>query len=610
MEPFIVNTDITEIDNLYGRDKSIKILKSCASRKENAGIIGARRFGKTCLLKSMESYIILHPEINAVPVYFDVKSQTTIHKNTSEVYLNMAALLAKKMCELNIVKEGEFKISRRCFLDISTDLVDMKVQMSSWHPQYQQDALFALADEVSNQGKYVLLLLDEIDSLLLEALNSPSDFGRIRGAATDGTKLKFWVAGTAPWKSITSNVGSPELNCGLEQTILSKLNKEDFDKMWQDECSKVEDDSLKQRLLEIEDQVYEKTGGVPYYSKFIGSSFVNGTIDKMPDYTILRDYLCEIYDSKFMTEAERSVLMILADKSMQFDNIADDVNALVTKGLVEKDNNAYQIILGYLNDYVKAKSSNTNLHESIDIEQKEREILVDEIARLFDVNCKKLRPSPFTPSFEDWSVFNSFKIQCTNESTLLAFATSVCKIYYEGSDLGRSLPVGFISRDFCNIIRSLRNRYDHRNCEPRIMDDKRLFLILNNGIVPFQSEHFTNIQSKTLSLFKQELLDMNNLATSSVKSTGSALLEATSIPFLEDGKEYDGIIVSVTNTHGTFLNVKCQNHAFPLQIKTKIANLSANDIVSFVAIKEANIKDPSKSFWKADQVMLKQHGKK
>ena len=110
MEPFIVNTDITDIHNLYGRDKSIKILQSCAYRKENAGIIGARRFGKTCLLKSMESYIISQPEINAIPVYFDVKSQTTIHKNTPEVYLNIAALLAKKMCELNIVKEGEFKM--------------------------------------------------------------------------------------------------------------------------------------------------------------------------------------------------------------------------------------------------------------------------------------------------------------------------------------------------------------------------------------------------------------------------------------------------------------------------------------------------------------------
>ena len=604
MEPFIVNTDITDIHNLYGRDKSIKILQSCAYRKENAGIIGARRFGKTCLLKSMESYIISHPEINAIPVYFDVKSQTTIHKNTPEVYLNIAALLAKKMYELNIVKEGEFKISRRCFLDISTDLVDMKVQMSSWHPQYQQDALFALADEVSYQGKYVLLLLDEIDSLLLEALNSPSDFGRIRGAATDGTKLKFWVAGTAPWKSITSDVGSPELNCGLEQTILSKLAKADFDAMWNDECSKIEDGNLRQRLLDIKDQVYEKTGGIPYYSKFIGSSFVNGTIDRMPDYTILRDYLCEIYESKFMTDFERSVLKTLADKPMRFDNIADDVNALVTKGLVESEESTYSIIFDYLVDYVKAKTSNTNIHESIDIEQKEREILVDEIARLIDVNCKKIKPIPFTPSFEDYEFFKCLKIQCNNESTILAFVTSICKFYYEGSNLGRSLPLGFISRDFCNIIRSLRNKYDHRNCEPRIWDDRKLFSKVNNGIEPYKSIHFSNMQSTILNMFKQELLDMRNSTTSSVISNGSFSSTAT-IPFLEDGKEYEGTIESVTDAYGTFLNVRCPNHAFPLQIKNKIGSLSQNDKVKFIAVSEPNIKNPNKSFWKADQVRLK-----
>ena len=605
MEPFIVNTDITDINDLYGRAKSIKILQSCASRKENAGIIGARRFGKTCLLKSMESFINSHPEINAVPVYFDVKSQATIHKNTPEVYMNIAALLAKKMCEMNIVEEGEFKLSRRCSLDISTDLVDMKVQMSDWHAQYKQDALFALADKVNNHGKYVLLLLDEIDSLLLEALNTPSDFGRIRGAANDGTKLNFLISGTAPWKSFTYKVGSPELNCGLEQCLLSKMAKTDFDAMWYDECSKVEDESLKQKLLLIKDQVYDKTGGIPYYSKFIGSSFVNGTIDEMPDYTILRDYLCEIYDNKFMTDAERSVLKTLADKPMRFDNIADDVNALVTKGLVGKDENTYSIVLDYLVDYVKAKSLNTNIQESIDIEQKERDILVDEIARLIDVNCKKIKPSPFKPSFEDWSVFNSLKIQCTNESTLLAFATSVCKIYYEGSDLGRCLPVGYISRNFCNIIRSLRNRYDHRDCEPRILDDRRLFSILNNGIVPFQSIHFANIQSVVLNMFKQELLDMNQTGTNPTVSTRNSMAGTERAKFLEDGKEYEGLIVVVNNQHGTFFNVKCQNHAYPLQIITKLCNLRENDVVLFTAIKEQNLKDSSKFFWKADNVRKK-----
>ena len=56
MEPFIVNTDITDINDLYGRAKSIKILQSCASRKENAGIIGARRFGKTLTMSMVEQF--------------------------------------------------------------------------------------------------------------------------------------------------------------------------------------------------------------------------------------------------------------------------------------------------------------------------------------------------------------------------------------------------------------------------------------------------------------------------------------------------------------------------------------------------------------------------
>lgn len=49
MEPFIVGVDITDVNKLYGRKRQIDILTSCAKRKGNAGIIGARRFGKTCL---------------------------------------------------------------------------------------------------------------------------------------------------------------------------------------------------------------------------------------------------------------------------------------------------------------------------------------------------------------------------------------------------------------------------------------------------------------------------------------------------------------------------------------------------------------------------------
>ena len=198
MEPFIVGIDITEIDQLYGRNREIETLISCAKRKGNAGIIGARRFGKTCLMKSLESYLSSNENSEVYPLYFDVKTQCGVKKNTTAVFRSMACLLASRMCLDALLPEGTLNISRRCSLEVSCDELDMKVQMEGWNPEYQKQVLFTLAKLLSDNNKYLLLLLDEIDYLLLEAFENPSDFSRIRGAATDkDTNLKFWVAKTS-----------------------------------------------------------------------------------------------------------------------------------------------------------------------------------------------------------------------------------------------------------------------------------------------------------------------------------------------------------------------------------------------------------------------------
>ena len=44
---------------------------------------------------------------------------------------------------------------------------------------------------------------------------------------------------------------------------------------------------------------------------------------------------------------------------------------------------------------------------------------------------------------------------------------------------------------------------------------------------------------------------------------------------------------------------------YNIQIKNKIGILSQNNKVKFIAVSEPNIKNPNKSFWKADQVRLK-----
>ncbi len=609
MEPFIVNNVIENVDSLFGRQNNINALISCAKRRENAGIIGARRFGKTSLLKSMLSYIESHPETNALPIYFDVKNETNIHSNTPEVYYTLAAMLAKKMCEKEILKEGNYNVSRRCILEASTDLSDMVVQMSSWHPEYQTKAFFNLVDEVSKHGKYVLLLLDEIDSLLLDALNTPSDFGRIRGAATDKSeKLSFWIAGTSSWKSITTTVGSPELNCGLEQIRLSSLDKEDFSAMWNYECSLIEEDTnLQQKLISLEDVIFLKTGGIPYYAKYIGSSFMNGTITEMPDYSILRDYLMEVYENKFMTDAERSALILLAKGSKVFANtVPDGVNSLFLKGLVENSNNdEYYIAIQYLADYVTAVNSNNILETSSDIERKELDMLVDEIIRLRIAVNKSYRDKPFLSTDDDSIDFPNLRKPCTDESALFAFATSMYKLYYEGSSKGCRLPVGFHDNKFSKMIRVLRHKCDHQNCVSALMDDDEFYGMINNGHHPIYSEHFSNIQKNVLLLFKDELLSMQEKSTSKKQTKPNIPIIPSQQKQLEEGKNYEGVIVEVNNQYGTFLNVKCALFPFPLQINSQREDVYEDEEVIFTAKNKPNVKDPTKPFWVADDVHLK-----
>ena len=74
---------------------------------------------------------------------------------------------------------------------------------------------------------------------------------------------------------------------------------------------------------------------------------------------------------------------------------------------------------------------------------------------------------------------------------------------------------------------------------------------------------------------------------------------------LEDGQTYEGLVVKVTNQNGTFLNVKCIQYPYPLQIKSKREDIYEDDEVLFMAVCEPNKYDSSKPFWKADDVHLK-----
>ena len=511
MEPFITGVDINDIECLYGRNREINTLISCAKRKGNAGIIGARRFGKTCLMKSLESYLQSNEQIGAYPIYFDVKTQCGVKKDTIAVYRTMASILASKMCLDSSLPEGNLKISRRCTLDVSVDELDMRVQMGEWNPEYQKQAIFALASILAQKNKYLLLLLDEVDYLLLEAFDNPADFSRIRGAATDkNANLKFWIAGTSSWSAICTNVGSPELNCGLENVTLTSLSKDDFAILWNKECSLIEENDIQKQFVDLQDSMYIKTGGVPYYAKFVASHMYTNRLNVLPEYDIIRDYLCEIVNNRFVSEIEHNALFSFSQGPKMFDNaIPDGVTSLRTKGLVSiSEDTSYYLPIGYLKDYLNACGQDKEVVQESFIEQKELNELVGQIERLrIGVNKKyNNRRLVFYSSDEDPIEFGILRKKCYDEASMDAFSGSLYKLYYEGSHNGDGLPNKW--SEFSNLTRALRHLYNHRECEPSTMTEEHLLMIINNGKHPLHDYEFAHMQLTVLQLCRDELSQM------------------------------------------------------------------------------------------------------
>ena len=599
MEPFIVGVDITDVNKLYGRKRQIDILTSCAKRRGNAGIIGARRFGKTCLLKSLENHLRLIGGSCAYPIYFDVKTQTGIKKDTPGVYRSMAALLASKMCSDGLLQEGDFKISRRCSLDVSDDQLDMLVQMKDWKPEYQKEALFFLADKVAESGKYVLLLLDEIDYLLLEALESPSDFSRIRGAATEKScNLKFWVAGTSTWSSICTTIGSPELNCGLENVSLPPLTKDNFEEMWKQECSLFDDEEQRNKFLSIGETIYRHTGGIPYYAKFVGSHMINNGTIEIPDYQIIRDYLAEIVNNRFTSDVERSVLFLLSSGEKTFeDTIPDGVSGLLSKGLIKVDGNVYTIGIGYLLDYLTARKQDAAITNVKEIEEKELHSLVDQISRLrHNINIAYRGQKPFTASTEDNAEFNILKIVCHDEATIDAFSGSIYKLYYEGSRLGQDLPEKFRNDTFSNMVRALRHMYNHRDCVPTSMTMDKLLALICHGRMPYRGEDYCFMQRIMLNTFHKELLDMLSEKPKPHKTHE----RNTILPRIVSGIFRKGIA-------GRYDSVEQDSTGYFQQVRSIRAGetITDGDEVLYNLCNEPKPSDPTSLFWFAEDVHQK-----
>lgn len=77
---------------------------------------------------------------------------------------------------------------------------------------------------------------------------------------------------------------------------------------------------------------------------------------------------------------------------------------------------------------------------------------------------------------------------------------------------------------------------------------------------------------------------------------------------LEEGQTYTGQVIEVKDYYGRIRKrVKCLNHPQPLEIRDEfLSDYYEDDVVTFTAKKEANKRVPSKSFWYATNIQVKE----
>ncbi len=533
------NTDvITSAEELYGRKALLDYLREAARMCVNIQLIGTRRFGKTCLFRTM-CRELSNDNSPCYPVFLDFKNVSGAVSGTPDVYKYIVSAVLASLFQSGILE-------KECipFGDGSVLLTPDK----SWYRIYSQlknlgsSESLGLFQEIipwfaDLLGKPVMLMIDEYEYLIKYSLSCPDDFFAIRNLATESFPdtgqriLVFWVAGAETWKHIGEVTGSGWGNTLNSPTYLEPLEKEDFIKMWNDEANKVEDESKRDMLLSKAEFAWEKSGGVPFYGKLIGREFLlrkNADID----YTLLHTFFDEILKGN-MSKDEKLILKELSSLARRKSETTE-LKSLINKGLVIYDDNSkrHRITIGFLADYLKTLDfvAATRMPPTYGI--------VDEICRLIE-NINRNRPYNmiFKPVNEELSLAIEMKNVVCDQHTMLVFSAAIYKMYLERSAskyiaedgqeknyFGKNLPPGFRKRIdpehpewgmFARAVDRLRQTYIHlfdnnRPVKSQIDEVEMLNFFIGKSVLPLKPEEYSELQMGVLNKFKQELENMRD----------------------------------------------------------------------------------------------------
>lgn len=515
--PFEI-VDITNEKYLYGRDILLKKLTIIAKRCENASIIGSRRFGKTCLLKSFISRVRDNGDINVYPLYLNFKTEDI--RGTDAAYRYMISSLVVSLYNDSIFTEAEcFGTTKITPSDEWTEIDEQLQAISSVRLQTCLRKIIAFFAELLE--KTILFIIDEYEHLFKYVLDSPASFMKLRDLSTSiiNGELRpfiFWISGSLNWEDLCSSIGSGECNPISATEFVIPINKDDFNKMWNDECELIDNTEIRDRIKVECDFAFEKSGGVPFYGKLIGSHLLRNS--NRPDYTICVPVFKEMIN-KTMTIAEINILNELSKGKTSIPSSLA-YSSLIDKGIIVKNKKKIELPIMFLKEYLIASMADSN---PTAMGKMAHEILVDEISQIIENINKtqenKRRKYIFKPTVDSVSTYKDLTGPCYSSDLFADFSCAIYRVYFEWTKESKPRDLlpdnSFRYNEFAQYVDIARHSLGkaHQMDTFELGDGKKsktdmLLNFLGSANEPKDADEFYKLQLSFLNMFKKTLLEI------------------------------------------------------------------------------------------------------
>lgn len=599
--PFRANYDIKDPKLLFGRKEELKKLCDFAEGLLQVEIIGARRFGKTCLLKSFITQQKENVNRKVYPVYIDINSDRI--EGTTNVYRYLTSLLVANLSSDGYIDEKELAIDDFTIYP-NKKWRNVYKQLGVIEDEIDQIGIFEEAVEVFSQliEKTILLIFDEYEKAV-DAFDNINGLMHIRKMTNESNSLSFWIAGASPWKKFILGCSQDVRGSGVFNGItfnvdVCPLRKDDFHNMWNYECSLIKDDTKRKHLESLWEKVFASSGGVPCFAKEIGGfTLIDNTY---PQYYRLRNHFVEL--EKNLTDNEIKCLRMLSVSPQEYETTKkpESVVNLEQYGLIYTDeNNKYYVASRFFSDYIRARvyEENFTKEEGISIEA-----IVKKIANaIYNINdrWKSLNGKfMFDPSNDTHKLYLALSEKCDSPEKAPNFVNSIYLLYWEGAKengrAGEKLPEYFRKTMFRKSMDRIRHIFGKAHQQDKLdtnydQIDKitALQYIIGDSTEPQSPLDWLHFQERMLILFLQELKDLDD-------SIGKEL---------RDGDLFNGVIEEVENKGAIFKNVKYKYWHMPLRpYGCYLDSFCIGEDVCFTAKKIIDQNDPSKSYWMAKDV--------